>query len=289
MNICCLFSFSFTFSLLVIKESLQRPEKVIHACVVHVLYSIRYSIFLSLFYQYLTCVTEVIPRLFMASAAPTFPSTKETTNYARLCRLLVDVGTQVLRETFDKIHPPRGLQKVLGGPAVFSILQSLRKRKVLNPSQWGELYPAIKSAVSSKSFDITLLMVLLRNICGLTSPATGWDNFPLATDVSQEADIARVKMYRNTVYGHASQASVDDVTFGTCWKQIRDTLERLGGVTYGTAIDDLEHESMDPDIEKHYKELLKQWKMDEDNIKDKLDVLDKKLDEIKAGVSKWNK
>ena len=42
----------------------------------------------------------------MASTLPSFASTKETTNYARLCRLLVDVGTQALRDTFDRVHPP---------------------------------------------------------------------------------------------------------------------------------------------------------------------------------------
>ena len=51
----------------------------------------------------------------MASAAtPAFPSTKETTNYARLCRLLVDVGSQALRDTFDAIHPAGGLHIVFG-------------------------------------------------------------------------------------------------------------------------------------------------------------------------------
>ena len=101
-----------------------------------------------------------------SSAAPAFRSTKETTNYARLCRLLVDVGSHVLRETFDKKRPPGNLDTVLSSPPVHAVLQSL-KRKVLNPLQWGKLYPAIKSSVSSQHFDITLLMVLLRNICGL--------------------------------------------------------------------------------------------------------------------------
>ena len=50
-------------------------------------------------------------QLIMASAL--FPSTRETTNYARLCRLLIDVGTEVLREVFDRIHPPIDLHKVL--------------------------------------------------------------------------------------------------------------------------------------------------------------------------------
>ncbi len=221
----------------------------------------------------------------MASAAPTFPSTKETTNYARICRLLVDVGSQVLRETFDRKHLPANLHTDLARPAEHTILQSLRKRKVLNPTQWGKLYPAIKSSVSSRDFDITLLMVLLRNICGLIPPVTGWDNLPSAADVSPEADIARVKFYRNTVYGHASQASVDDAAFGTYWTEIRDALVRLGGADYGVAIGDLKDDCMDPDIEEHYQELLKQWKMDEENIHDKLDNMDKKLDDLKLSVA----
>ena len=93
----------------------------------------------------------------MASAVPAFPSTKETTNYARLCRLLVDVGCHALRERFDQIHSPAGLCSLLSNPAVHGTLESLRKKRVLNPSQWGKLYPAIRSSVTSINFDITLL------------------------------------------------------------------------------------------------------------------------------------
>ena len=166
----------------------------------------------------------------LGSGAPTFPSTKETTNYTRLCRLLVGVGSQVLRETFDRIHPPGGLDTVLATAPAHPKLQSLQKKKVLNPLQWDKLYPVMKSSISSKNFDITLLMVLLRNICGLTLPATGWDNLPLPTDLSCEADIARIKYYRNTVYAHATRASVDDASFDNHWMDIRDTLVRLGGL-----------------------------------------------------------
>lgn len=220
----------------------------------------------------------------MASAAPAFPSTKETTNYARLCRLLVDVGSQVLRDIFDRIHPPANLYAVLARPAEHATLQSLQRKKVLNPTQWGKLYPAIASSVSSRDFDVTLLMVLLRNICGMTPPTTGWDNLPAATDISPEADIARVKFYRNTIYGHASQASVDDATFNKYWTDIQHALVRLGGASYGAAIDSLKDDCMDPVIEEHYQELLKQWKKDEENIKDKLDEMDKKLDDLKVSM-----
>ena len=217
----------------------------------------------------------------MASAAPTFHSTKETANYARLCRLLVDVGAHVLRETFDKKRPKGSLDTVLSTPPTHAILQSLRKKRVLNPTQWDKLYPAIKSSVSSANFDITLLMVLLRNICGLVPPPTGWDRLPAATDLSPEADIARTKYYRNTVYGHASEASIDDTTFSQYWQDIQDALVRLGGTPYKDAIDDLKTECMDPEYEEHYQKLLKQWINDDINIKERLDEIEQKLDDLR--------
>jgi len=204
----------------------------------------------------------------MANAKPATSSTKETTNYARLCRLLVDVGTQALRDTLDAIHAPTNLHAVLA--AYKPTLQGLRSRRIINATQWGKLFPAIPSAVSSKTFDTTLLMVLFRNLGGLPPPIAGWDELPAATEKSREADIARIKYFRNTVYAHAEQASVDDTTFNAYWQDIGNTLVRLGGVTYRTAIDNLETECMDLEIEDHYKQVLSEWKKDEDNIKDEL-------------------
>ena len=219
----------------------------------------------------------------MATAFSSFVSTKETTNYARLCRLLVDVGSQVLRSTFDKIHPPATLHTVLGSTSVhYATLQSLfrGRKKVLNPTQWGRLYPA-NYPVSSAAFDITLLTVLLRNICGLSPPATGWDHLPPASNISIADDIARVKYYRNIVYGQASQASVDDISFSAYWQEIREALVRLGGTHFRSEIDNLKHECMDPDIEEHYRELMKQWKKDDNSIKDKFGEIGGNMDESK--------
>ena len=225
----------------------------------------------------------------MAAASPTFPISRETTNYARLCVLLVDVGSQVLRKTFDRKRPPGPLDTVLGTPPTSDTLKSLLKRKVLNPSQWRILYPTIKSSVSSENFDITLLMLLLRNICGLTAPVAGWDALPSPTDVNCEDDLARIKYYRNTVHGHAAQASVDDTKFNDYWMNIRDTLVRLGGVDYQAPIDGLQYASMDRDTEESYIEMLKQWKADEDVIgdvlKDKINNVEAKVDNVQASVN----
>ena len=216
----------------------------------------------------------------MATVAPTGSSTKETTNYARLCRLLVDVGTQALRDAFDAIHPPTNLHTI--STVNKTTLQSLRTRKVINATQWGILFPAIPTSVSWANFDITLLIILLRNTCGLPSPAAGWDTLSAATDVSREADITRVKYYSNFVYGHAECASVDDSTFNIYWGDIRDTLVRLGGEKYKAAIDNLETDCMEPEVEKHCKELLSLWKKDEENVKNNLDEVIKKLDDLKT-------
>lgn len=217
----------------------------------------------------------------MASALPTAYSTKETTNYARLCRLLVDIGTQALRDKFDAVHSPANLHAVLAGNK--ATLQTLKTRRIINPIQWRTLFPPIPSKVSSHDFDTTLLVVLLRNLCGLIPPVTGWDALPAATDLSCEADIARVKYFRNTVYGHALSATVDDATFSDYWQDIQDTLVRLGGVSYKTAIDTLRNECMDPEVQDYYMDLLNQWKKDDDNVKDLLNEMIKKIDALAAG------
>ena len=203
-------------------------------------------------------------------------------NYFRLCRLLTDVGSQALRETFDKICPPEGLAKVLATPLVIRKLKSLQKKKILKQSQWKKLYPVVKTSVSSKNFDITLLIVLLRNICGLTPPAAGWDALPSPTDLSREADIARINFYRDKMRYHAAQALVDDSTFHNYWMDIDDALIRLGGAGYEAAIDGLKYDCLVPALDEHYKELLKEWKMDKDSIMNKINNVEDRVTKLEA-------
>ena len=207
----------------------------------------------------------------MASGPAAFASTQETTNYARLCRLLVDVGFTVLRDTFHSIHPPAILHVVLSSPSVLPTLEFLKQKKVLNSLQWGKLFPAVASSVSSANFDVTLLMVLLRNICGLSPPvSTGsWDQLPPDSDNSTEANIVRIKWYRNNVYGHATKASVDDATFNVLWQKISSAVLALGS-GYGAVISRMKTECMDPAAEAPYQKLLSDWKKDDDVVKEML-------------------
>ena len=142
---------------------------------------------------------------------------------------------------------------------------------MLSPKQWGKLYPS-RSTVSSATFDITLLLVLLRNICGLNPPSTGWDCLPPATNISIADDIARVKYYRNSLIGYASQASMDDSSFSAYWQEVREALVRLGGAHFRSEIDNLEQDCMNP-------KLKKQLKKDDDSIKDKVEEIEGNVDE----------
>ncbi|XP_015770192.1 PREDICTED: uncharacterized protein LOC107348656 isoform X2 [Acropora digitifera] len=218
----------------------------------------------------------------MASGLPDFASTQENTNYARLCRLLVDVGRTVLCDTFDSIHPPANLHVVLSSALVLPTLEFLKQKKVLNSLLWGKLFPAVTSSVSSANFDVTLLMVLLRNICGLSPPvSTGsWDKLPLDSDNSTEANIVRIKWYRNEVYGHATKASVDDATFNALWQKISSAVLALGS-GYGAVISRLKTECMDPAAEAEYQKLLSDWKKDDDILKEMHERTHDALGEIK--------
>ena len=183
-------------------------------------------------------------------ATPSVTSTKESTNYARLCRLLIDVGSKALRDVFDGFCTPGNLHAFLSSSSVQSELKSLRKKKILHPTQWSKLFPAVPTTVSSADFDITLLSVLLRNICGLSPPAstTSWDKFPPPTDTCREADLVRVKDFRNTVYAHVEKASVDDATFERLWNDIGSAIVRLRP-DYADAIEQLRTTCMDPEME----------------------------------------
>ena len=67
--------------------------------------------------------------------------------------------------------------------------------------------------MSSEEFDITLLFSLLRHICSLPAPTKGWDTMPEADDVTLEAELARIKHYRNNVRGHVRDTRITEADF----------------------------------------------------------------------------
>ena len=69
---------------------------------------------------------------------------------------------------------------------------------------------------SSKDFDITLMICLLRNLIRHIAIK---DRLPSATDTSLRADLSRIKYYRNIIV-HCDSALIDDTDFESYWKDV---------------------------------------------------------------------
>ena len=200
----------------------------------------------------------------MASAAPSpLASSVEKTNGAKLSRLLIDGGTTVLRKIFDGHHHPGNLAADLN--TYYPILNKLLRRRVVNGHQWDKLFPPGGVAPDSKTFDITLLFLLLTNICGLTSPPSGWHTKPPLSNTSREANLARVKLYRNVLYGHVTTTGVDTPTFSALWTEISGVLVSLG-------LDQTEADRLKAEKggEQDYIDVLIEWADSEEGIKSQL-------------------
>ena len=75
--------------------------------------------------------------------------------------------------------------------------------------------------------------------------------------------------------------------FSSYWQQIHDALVRLGGADYEDVIEKMRSQQIDLLNEEHFRELLKQWRKVEDNIKDKLNELESAEALKRAGELSW--
>ena len=208
-------------------------------------------------------------------------ATDEKANFQRLTRLLMRGGLALLKEVFDSIHPPPNLPAVLSNPVIKTQLQTLRRNRVLTHPEWNCLYNPSGPGTYGKStdFDISLLCKLLRAICSLTPPATGWDILPNSTDHSLEADLARIKFYRNKIYGHNHSMEITNADFEKLWMEISEALLRIASSISSAKRDEWKKsiekfflEPLTPDAEECVDE-LRLWHKKDMETKDEIEKL----------------
>ena len=204
-----------------------------------------------------------------------FHSSDETINGTKLMRLILDGGTEALRKVFRGIHPGN-LQVVL---SVNKGILSKIKGRIINQKQWDKLYPFPPKQPGINEFDITLLCVLLRNICGLSPPGSGWNNIPNVSDHTREADIIRIKLFRNERFGHIPKTAVSIADFKIFWVEISAPLVRLG--IDQKEIDRLANEHCS---EEEVTRVLKEWNEYDDKIMNALQQNRGVLKNIEDGV-----
>ena len=196
----------------------------------------------------------------VSSGSSVYAVSEEKTNGTRLARLLVDVGTHVLRKVLHSVHPTGTLQHVLNNN--IPKLQSLRSRRVIFPDQWEKLFPSSGDPPNSKTFDITLLHLLLREICHLTTPPTGWHKMPADGDVSLEANVVRIKCFRNELC-HSVSTGIPNGEFEDKWNKIASSLKELEASVHERKIQDLKRDPIDHDMTSRVEVQIEKWKREQ--------------------------
>ncbi|XP_069101817.1 uncharacterized protein [Argopecten irradians] len=199
--------------------------------------------------------------------ASRYPSQTETTNFARLSRLVLDVCSDILRDVLDTHIPQPGLHAILNSQK-HNLRQKLvsRQLSILYPP--GNVFPG-----TLEDLDFSLLYSLVRNIQGINiSPhIKGWGREPDAADRSLAANIDRLRVQRNEAHGHLKRASLSDTDFRRIWGIIRQCISEieqgtLTGHTYVREVDNLLNVTMDPDTEKELIQRLQEQQVEFETI-----------------------
>ncbi|XP_077993247.1 uncharacterized protein LOC144447219 [Glandiceps talaboti] len=152
-------------------------------------------------------------------------SNKEMVNGARLGSLIINEGTRILRRVIEsKLRSPLHIELAKHKATLVHLHQS----KVINAKQYDLLYPKSGKIPSLDDYDTTLLFVLVRNICGFQHANwKGW-NKPTQGNHSTVADLVRLRLFRNELYGHVISTELSDTDFELQWQQVSVVLLRLG-------------------------------------------------------------
>ena len=203
-------------------------------------------------------------------ASSVLESSQEKVYGFKLMRLIVDGGTEVLRNIFLSIHPGN-LQNVLA-THYLKLYHLFKTKKIITQPQWDKLYPPPPRIPNIQEFDITLLIILLRNICGLSPPTTGWNVMPGSTDNSREANIVRIRLFRNNLFGHVPGTDVSRLDFEAHWVEVGSALRSLG--LNQAEIDRLKAEECG---EEEVNRVREEWRENEMELGSKLDAGFEKL------------
>ena len=227
--------------------------------------------FFFIFWKVGTCA------IISAMSVVDFRSSREKTNGTKLSRLLIDGGTAVLQNVFSDIHKPLSLQQFLKNKEL--ILSRLRSNKIVNTEQWKLLFPPNGAPPNVCTFDITLLFVLLRNICGLEQPELGWDKMPHEHETSLQANLVRIKHFRNKIYALATTTGIDDDLFDQYWTELSCTLVNLG--LDQSEIDCLKDAPLENTSDL---EIVSMWKREEDEVKQEIEVENDRLLQVSTEI-----
>ena len=203
---------------------------------------------------------------------------KEKTNGTKISRLLIDGGTYVSRMYFDSFHPPGTLPQVLNNSRI--LLEDLKTKRVIRDAQWEKLFPSSGDPPDTKTFDITLLHLLIRSIYHSTLNWAKWNAMPADSDQTCLANIIRIRCFRNS-HSHRSSTGISDDEFDDLWDKISSALAALG--LDQTEIDRLKIEPIEHDTPR-VKEEDESWRLAQE-LQQGLENLKRDVQQLKDQLS----
>nr|XP_022305937.1 uncharacterized protein LOC111112614 isoform X5 [Crassostrea virginica] len=212
------------------------------------------------------------------SSSHPFAATEEMTNLNRVSRLMLGPCTEQLRDLLRLYIPPASF------PAVIQRKRSQLKR--LTEPQRKLILP--NSGVYSGNYDdmdISLLYILLRNVCGIQAHNKGWGNTPDSADISVSANIERLRLARNRC-SHTTEG-MSNVDFNQVWSEIRAAvvdLDKVLGIgnKYQEAVDFILNDTMDPVKDKHFRDQLLEQIKDINDIRKKFERIEGRTKKMMA-------
>ena len=204
----------------------------------------------------------------MAIGSSVYCVTEEKTNGTRLARLIIDRGTYVLRRFLHScISPPKTLGDVL--QTNLRKLQYLKSKREIFDDQWEKLFPSSGDPPDSETFDITLLHLLIRELCNLPVPMTGWHKMPAEDDESLQANITRIKCFRNELC-HSHSTGIPNTEFEDKWNKISLSLEAIEVDVYRKRIQSLKNDPIDHDTRRTVEKQVERWRKSQQQDEDEL-------------------
>ncbi|XP_060589551.1 uncharacterized protein LOC132744788 [Ruditapes philippinarum] len=217
----------------------------------------------------------------MASAQPGTSSLAQAVDNRvflfRLQILIIDGGLTVLRNYVD--HELLAQSITLSGCLANekATIQFLKGRGLITQVQYDLLFPP-SGTVSTSDLDITLTICLMRNLkCFKLNKKFNWNIPPIQSDTSIEADICRLKNYRNEICHISTTTGIQHNDFITKWKEIEQILLRFDKVypikDFHQTITDFEFSPLDPKTEQRVTDEIEKWESHDKAVEVDIELL----------------
>lgn len=165
------------------------------------------------------------------SKYPFFGLDQSSKNYLRLCCLITQICGPLLKDILSRHIKPANLRRE------FDINRTTLEKHMTKVQKDHFYLKAGSNPISPQKMDISVLYMLLRNICkNIPKPKTGWGNPPLKGDYSISACIERIRQIRNKIHGHSTNGKLDDTDFQNYWDELENSIIETAKELIGTDV-----------------------------------------------------